>query len=94
VKAADSSRFILPESSSRTLTDADLKGMTVDQLRFARNEIYARKGRFFRDPGLAAHFSQFVWYKPSSWDVVLTEIEQANVSFIQTAERRVSLSSR
>jgi YARHG domain-containing protein len=57
------------------------------QLRIARNEIYARRGRYFRDPELAAYFSRFGWYRPHTWDVPLNAVEQANVSLIASFER-------
>ena len=38
--------FIFPDSDQRLLGDADLKGMSLVELRLARNEIYARRGRF------------------------------------------------
>lgn len=44
---ADSSEYILPESSERALTDADVQGMSYDDLQMAINEIYARHGRIF-----------------------------------------------
>ena len=93
-KKLDRSAFMLPESSARMLTDSDLKDMDAEQMRLARNEIYARKGRRFRDPSLTAHFSQFTWYKAVASEVTLNDIETANVNFIQIAERRLSLTSR
>ena len=44
--------FILPHSSTRALTDSDLWNLTAHDLRIARNEIYARYGRAFRDEEL------------------------------------------
>ena len=79
--------FIFPDSHQRLLSAAELRGLSVDQLRLARNEIYARRGRFFRDPALAAHFSRFPWYRPNAWDVPVNAIEQANIKLIQSMER-------
>jgi hypothetical protein len=81
------SDFVLPDSSARRISRDELRGLSLDQLRIARNEIYARHGRFFRDPALAAHFSRFSWYKPFAWDVRLSATEQANVRTIQSMER-------
>ena len=39
------------------------RARTPATLRLARNEIFARKGRIFNDPALAAHFEKFDWYK-------------------------------
>lgn len=79
--------FIFANSDRVRLTAAMLRGLTADQLRLARNEIYARRGRFFRDPALAAHFGRFAWYRPYAWDVPLNAVEQANVRLIASLER-------
>ncbi len=36
--------YVLPDSSTRYLTKADLEGLTKEECRIARNEIYARYG--------------------------------------------------
>jgi len=82
-----SSDFIFTDSDRRQLTRDELARLSPEQLRLARNEIYARRGRFFRDPALAAHFRRFSWYKPFAWDVPLNAVEKANVSLIQSLER-------
>ena len=64
-----------------------LANLSPAQLRIARNEIYARRGRFFRDAGLAEHFKRFAWYRPYAWEVPLNAVEKANVSLLQSAER-------
>lgn len=79
--------YIFANSDRARLAPDMLRGLTRDQLRLARNEIYARRGRFFRDPQLAAYFSRFDWYKPYAWDVALNAIEQANVNLIASMER-------
>ena len=79
--------FIFADSDRIRLSPAMLRGLTPAQLRLARNEIYARRGRFFRDPALAEYFSRFPWYRPYAWDVPLNATEQANVSLIGSMER-------
>lgn len=79
--------FIFASSDSARLTPDMLRGLSKAQLRIARNEIYARRGRFFRDTQLAAHFSRFSWYRPTAWDVSLNAVEQANVNLIAAMER-------
>ena len=80
--------FIFPDSDQRLLGDADLKGMSLVELRLARNEIYARRGRFFVDQTLAGYFSQFSWYHPRQVDVDLSPLETTNVNTIELAERQ------
>ena len=85
--AVPSQDFIFPDSDRIRLTRDMLARLSPTQLRIARNEIYARRGRYFRDPALAAHFGRFGWYRPYTWNVPLSAIEQANVSLIASFER-------
>lgn len=85
--AATGRDFIFPDSDRIRLTRDMLSGLSAAQLRIARNEIYARRGRYFRDPALAQYFGRFNWYRPYSWDVPLNSVEQANVALIATIER-------
>lgn len=85
--AAVSRDFIFPDSDRIRLTREMLRDLSPAQLRIARNEIYARRGRFFRDPALAEHFRRFGWYRPYAWDVPLNAVEQANVALIASVER-------
>jgi hypothetical protein len=79
--------FIFANSDSVRLTRDMLSNLSAEQLRIARNEIYARRGRYFKDPGLAAHFKRFSWYQPYAWEVPLNSVEKANVSLISSLER-------
>ncbi len=78
--------FLFPDSDRRFLAEADLKDMSVIELRIARNEIFARHGRFFKDQVLANYFSQFSWYQPSAVEVPLSNLETTNVATIQSME--------
>lgn len=57
--------YVLPTSNTEYLTRADLAGLTAEQCRLARNEIYARHGRMFLDEELQSYFNSFDWYHPS-----------------------------
>ena len=83
--------YILPFSSTRTLTDADLRGLTGDELRIARNEIYARYGRQFNDQTLQDYFNAKSWYAglpklPIGVEPTLTPLELSNIDFIMSYE--------
>lgn len=86
-RTGDREGQILPDSDTRKLVDQDIAQLGPLQLRLARNEIYARKGRRFKNDVLRNHFSRFAWYRPTSDDVSLTPIEQANVEMLTAAER-------
>ena len=87
-KAENSVVFLDP--GSRYLTPEELQGLSADQLAVVRNEIFARRGRYFKDDALRAYFSRFPWYQPHAWAVPLSPIEQANVRLVQTLEQTAS----
>ena len=78
---------IIPDSDSRRLGEADIAALGPQQLRLARNEIFARKGRRFQKAALRNHFSRFAWYRPVADNVSLNATEQANVDLLAAAER-------
>jgi hypothetical protein len=80
--------FLFPDSDHRYLGDADIAGLSKVELRVARNEIFARHGRFFKDQTLANYFSQFSWYQPNAADVPISDLEQTNVNMLLLAERK------
>lgn len=85
----DSNGYILPGSDYRTLTESEIDNLTLQQLRLARNEIYARHGYIFKSKDLQSYFSQKTWYSPdSSFDEsTLSAVEKYNVALIQNRER-------
>jgi hypothetical protein len=85
-KAADGAGLPFKDSNVRYLSRAELQTLSADQLHLARNEIFARRGRFFKDDALRAYFLQFAWYRPHAWEVPLSSVEQANVALIQSVE--------
>ena len=83
--------YIIPNSDSRMLSDSDLQGITRNDLTLARNEIYARHGRMFKDDDIRAYFESQAWYAgivPADQfsDSVLSKIEKANISTIKAYE--------
>ncbi|MDO5348979.1 MAG: YARHG domain-containing protein [Lachnospiraceae bacterium] len=86
--------YILPDSSIRPLTSADLAGLTKDQLRIARNEIYARHGRKFDSEDLSDYFNSKSWYRgtiaPADFrDSMLSQVEKDNLQVIKKAEENL-----
>ena len=83
--------YSIPDSSTRYLTRQELEVLTSDQLRYVRNEIYARHGRIFTSDDLRAYFESQPWYhgtiQPNAFtDDMLNEIERANVRLITEIE--------
>lgn len=86
VDAPQGDGFLFPHSGLRLLRASDLAGLSKAELRVARNEIYARRGRKFVDRKLTQYFSQFAWYRPQFKDVQLNDVEQQNVNLIRSYE--------
>lgn len=86
-RPADRPGFLFADSNIRYLTRAELQKLSADQLHIARNEIFARRGRFFKDDALRAYFSQFPWYQPRAWEIPLGPVEKANIALIQAVEQ-------
>ncbi|SCX89615.1 YARHG domain-containing protein [Lachnospiraceae bacterium XBB2008] len=86
--------MLIPDSDSRYLTEDDLKGFTAEELRIARNEIYARYGRKFNDSKLQEHFNSMDWYfpttEPGDFDEnILNDYEIKNLDLIAKYEKKV-----
>lgn len=84
--ARRSDGMIFPDSDRRLLSMAEVAPLSLSEVRVARNEIYARRGRAFADPNLRRYFSQFDWYRPMYAEVALNRVESANVALLQRAE--------
>lgn len=86
--------YIFPNSSTEYLTDADVSGLSAQDLKIARNEIIARHGRIFDSPDLKAHFESKSWYhgtiSPADFDAninsYLSKLEFDNIDMIKKYE--------
>lgn len=61
--AKKDSEYIIPDSNSRYLTESDISGLSLQQLNYAKNEIYARRGRKFDSVELQEYFGSKSWYR-------------------------------
>ena len=82
MKTRDVPEFIFPDSDHVKI-DVYSNYMTYDVVRLAKNEIYARHGRKFKDARLQAYFDARSWYKetiePDKFkDDVLNATEKEN----------------
>ena len=86
-----SDSILLWKSYYEPITEADCQGLTSEQLRIARNEIYAAYGRIFTSQDLIDYFNSKEWYhgtvsSDTFNDSILTEIQKANIRIIQEYE--------
>lgn len=73
------------------LTEKMLEGVTLNDLRMMRNEVWARRGKKFSAIGIQQNFSWRDWYTPAKDQskVVLNNIEKQNVELLLRAENRL-----
>lgn len=92
--------FMLDFSGQREVTESDLAGMSLAELRIARNEIFARHGRQFRDSLLNQWFYSKTWYlnlpdkyAPDTFEALrpypLSDMERRNADFIKDYENNI-----
>lgn len=94
--SSESDEYIIPYSNTRYLTDADLDSLSEWDLKLARNEIYARHGRRFKDPELQRYFDSRSWYNgiydPEDFDKnhasELSKLEKQNAEYILAYEKK------
>lgn len=85
--------FVLQYSDSRYYTEEELSNYTKEDLRIARNEIYARHGRIFSSEDLQQYFNSKNWYygylnSDEFNESVLNDYEKKNLVTIKTVEDR------
>ncbi len=81
----DPEAYFLPDSAEKELTEADLEGMSAQELTYARNELFARHGYVFQSDELNTFFKTKSWYSPNKgFDASqLSARETANAEFIR-----------
>lgn len=72
--------YILPDSDSKYYTKNDLKKLTQNEVRLARNEIYARRGRKFETKEIREYFEGKGWYHGTVDEVSDTELNQYEIA--------------
>lgn len=78
------------ELSAKAVSQTMLEGLFLEDARKLRNEIYARRGKVFKDKSTQKYFASFDWYKPNPKysDNLLTAIERKNAAAILAYERK------
>jgi len=78
------------ELGTKPITTSLLTGLFLEDASQMRQEIYARRGKVFKEPWLQKYFASFDWYKPDPnfSDASLTEVEKKNIAMIAAYEKR------
>ena len=89
----DPESYIFYDSDRRYLTNMEISQLTMQELCFARNEVYARRGRLFESEELSSYFDQKYWYwgfiAPTQFsEGTLNAYEVANVQALLQEEYR------
>lgn len=97
-ETANRDNMILPDSDRMYYSETDLADLSKEQLRLARNEIYARHGRKFETEDLNQYFSSQSWYNgylsaDEFDDSILNGYEKANLDLIKSIESRIQSES-
>lgn len=92
--AKKDSEYIIPDSNSRYLTESDISGLSLQQLNYAKNEIYARRGRKFDSVELQEYFGSKSWYRgtiePSQFtNDMLNDYEIKNADLLSARESAI-----
>lgn len=86
--AEDISEYLLPDSNTRYLSEAEVAALDTDTLQKAINEIYARHGRVFATEENDVYFRSKSWYQPMDGktdeqiESEFNEFEKANVDLM------------
>jgi len=71
----------------------DLSKLNMEQTRYKKFELFARKGYLFHDAGVRAYFNQFKWYQPIYWipglDFSLTPEEETFYQRVKAREKEL-----
>lgn len=92
---SNAERYIFQDSDKKYISEDELRGLGADMLMLGRNEIFARHGRMFNAPDIAAYFAEQVWYEGTisedefDSDAVFNDFEKKNVELIQRIEDEV-----
>ena len=83
--------YIFRDSNIRYLTREEISRLSLQQINYARNEIYARRGYIFQSQELRDYFSSRSWYRPTIpssqfSDSMFNEVEQANIRLLKECE--------
>jgi len=76
---------------NKLISESMLHGLSLNELRLLRNEVYARHGRQFQAPWLSQYFFSQPWYSPDEnfKDEQLTGPDKQNVETIVAYENKI-----
>lgn len=87
--------YIIADSDRRYLTEGEIRNLTLKEINYAKNEIYARHGRKFKSAELQNYFNSKSWYhgtiEPDDFqNSYLNDHEQKNTELLSKVEHSIS----
>ena len=87
--------YIIADSDRRYLTEGEIRNLTLKEINYAKNEIYARHGRKFKSAELQNYFNSKSWYhgtiEPDDFqNSYLNDYEQKNTELLSKVEYSIS----
>ena len=92
----EQSEYIFPDSSSRYLSEDEIRSVEAETMALGRNEIFARHGYIFSDSSIQGYFESRPWYKGTvsgeefNADEEFNDFEKKNVELIKQIEDEVN----
>ncbi len=84
---SDTNTYLFINDPNTKIDSTTYHGRSKEFYRYARNEIFARKGYTFNDPELALYFSMQSWYQESDVSTIsYSEIEKHNIDLLKKLE--------
>lgn len=71
--------------STQIIRLEQIKGLSIDEIRFLTNDLFARKGHKFQASDIDLYYSEKSWYKPvtDNSKIVYNSIEKQNIKLFQ-----------
>lgn len=90
-QATTAGYYILKHSNTAFVTSSELKSLSTEQLRIARNEIYARHGYAFTSEDLRLYFGNQGWYRNTYANVTQSDLNEYEIKNIETIKAEEAL---
>lgn len=88
-KTQASTGRLFPQSSSKLLSQAELKQFSLDEINLMKAEILAERGHIFPDESTQNYFEAQAWYQASSSpiDNLLSDVERLNFEKLERIQK-------
>ena len=78
--------------STEIITHEEIQVLSIDEIQFLLNDLYARKGFTFENFDLQAYFVGKNWYQPiDNQEIVFNEIETQNIELLKARIKTLEL---